>query len=93
MQGEKKMMKQKPTMKQRLWIVGNLSVIIREIQDDTFDVDSIAIVKAFVEKYDCSGHFFTECGILELLDDIAHKPSNQAIYSAALLIFIFSDAK
>jgi hypothetical protein len=87
------MMKQKPTMKQRLSIIGHLSVIIRKIQDNTFDVDSIAIVKEFVEKYDCSGHFFTDCAVLEFLDDIAHKPSNQAIYSAALLIFILSDSK
>lgn len=87
------MMKKKPTMKQRLWIVGHLSVIIRNIQDNTFDVDSIAIVKEFVEKHDCHGRFFTDCDVFGLLDDIAHKPSNQAIYSAALLIFIFSDVK
>jgi hypothetical protein len=85
------MMKQKPTMKQRLWIVGHLSVISLHIQDNTFDVDSIDIVKEFVAKYDCSGHFFTDCAILELLDDIAYKPRNQAIYSAALLASIFSD--
>jgi len=87
------MMKKKPTMKQRLWIVGHLSVIIIAIQDDTFDVASIDIVKAFVEKYDCSGHFFTDCGILELLYDVAHKPSDQAIHSAALLVFILCNVK
>jgi len=80
-------------MKQRLAIIGELSVSIRAIQDNTFDVDDLSVVKAFVGKYDCSGHFFTDLAVSELVDDVAHKPSGQAIYSAALLIFILSDTK
>jgi len=87
------MKKQKPTMKQRLAIIGELSVSIRALQDNTLDRDSLAVVEQFIKKYDCSGHFFTDFAVSELLHDIAHKPSGQAIYSAALLIFILSDSK
>lgn len=86
------MMKQKPTMKQRLFIVGHLSVIIRNIQDNTFDVDSIDIVKEFVEKYDCSGRVFDEVSVSKLVGVIL-QGGDRAIFSAALLIFIFSDVK
>ena len=87
------MMKQKPTMKQRLSIIGQLSVVIRALQDNTFDSDSLAGVSQFIKENDCSGHFFTNSAIDELVHDIAHKPGNQAVYSAALLIFILSDSK
>ena len=87
------MMKQKPTMKQRLSIIGQLSVVIRAIQDNTFDRDAIDGVASFIKEHDCSGHFFTDSAVSELVYDIAHKPSKQAIFSASLLIFIFSDTK
>ena len=87
------MKKQKPTMKQRLAVIGELSVSIRALQDNTLDRDSLAGISAFVTKYDCSGHFFTDFAVSELVYDIAHKPGNQAVYSAALLIFILSDSK
>ena len=87
------MMKQKPTMEQRLAIIGELSISIRALQDSTFDRDTLDVVEQFIKKYDCSGHFFTDFAVSELLHDIAHKPGNQAVYSAALLIFILSDNK
>ena len=87
------MMKQKPTMKQRLAIIGDLSIFIRALQDNTFASSSLAGLSEFIEKYDCSGHFFTDFAVSELVYDIAHKPGNQAVYSAALLIFILSDIK
>ena len=85
------MMKQKPTMKQRLAVIGELSIVIRAIQDNTFDRDTLDVVEQFITKYDCSGHFFTDFAVSELVYDIAHKPGNQAVYSSALLIFILSD--
>ena len=85
------MMKQKPTMKQRLSIIGELSVSIRALQDSTFDRDTFDVVEQFIKKYDCSGHFFTDFAVSELVHDVATAPRDQAIYAAALLIFILSD--
>ena len=87
------MMKQKPTMKQRMAIIGELSIVIRAIQDNTLDRDgdSLAVVASFIKENDCSGHFFTDSAIDGLVHDIATAPRGQAIYAAALLIFILSD--
>ncbi len=87
------MKKQKPTMKQRLAIIGDLSIFIRALQDNTFASSSLAGLSEFIEKHDCSGHFFTDFAVSELVYDIAHKPSDQAILSTALLIFVLSDSK
>jgi hypothetical protein len=89
------MMKQRPTMEQRLAIIGELSIVIRAIQDSTLDRDgdSLAGVASFIKENDCSGHFFTNFEVSELVHDVTTAPRDQAIYAAALLIFIFSDTK
>ena len=87
------MMKQKPTMKQRLAVIGELSIVIRAIQDNTFDRDSLAGVASFIKENDCSGSVFDDSAVDGLVHDIATAPRDHAIFSAALLIFIFSETK
>ena len=84
------MMKQTPTMKQRLAIIGQLGFLL--------NVDNSAaymnVPEAFIKRYDCSGHFHSSDDVEVLMTRARrYMGSDFAAFSRtiSLIIFILSD--
>lgn len=84
------MMKQKPTMKQRLSIIGQLGFLLNVENKAAY----MNIPESFIKEYDCSGHFHSSEDVEVLMTRARrYMESDFAAFARtiSLIIFILSD--
>jgi hypothetical protein len=83
-------MKQKPTMKQRLAIIGQLGFLMGVENKAAY----MGVPESFIKEYDCSGHFYSSDDVEELMAKARqYMESDFEAFSRtiSLIIFILSD--